>query len=269
MTLMEAWKDSLQLCKPQAMKLIFLVTLNAMRQAVRALIAPWFLVPIVLLIVASALSGSMIPAFMTYGFVVAALLLAVRPSVQIKNWDYFRRYFWLLFCFAVELVLWGAVITTMLIVWEFLLVPFGHTHSFLADGKLVVFGAASYIATFPSYVVGIIAYGANILCLLYYAAFFYLDKVGSVYTSCKKALILVSYNLPMVLIYTGIAWAIKICLQLVATYAIVFFMANVVTWKTAYAFFFAPADLVLYLFFVALISNIYTKRVHDQYALYQ
>jgi hypothetical protein len=267
---MEAWKDSLQLCKPQAMKLMFLVTLNAMRQAIRALFAVWFLVPALIVLVLSIVLGSIKLALADYSFVLISCFLAVRPSINVKDWHYFKRYFFLLLKFVVELLLWIMVIVAILALWELLFVPFGHVHSFsrLAT-KNFIFTPINYIAVAPAYCASIVLNVAFAAQFIYYAAFFYLDKVGSAYTACKKALLLICYNLPMIIIYTGIFWAIKLLVQLVATYSIIFFMTGSVVWNAALAGFFAPLDFFLYLFSFALVSNIYTKRVHDQYYIYQ
>ncbi len=269
MTLIEAWKDSLTLCKPQALKLIFLVTLNAMWQAVRALYTAWFLVPVVALSIASFFTHSIIPGLVAYSFVLASLLLAVRPSTYIKDFAYFKHYYFRLFLFFVEFALWLIVIAVLLIGWEYLFVPFGHTHSMLASNKAFTFTLVNYIATFPAYCINMIIFVIYLFLAIYYAIFFYLDKVGSVFVSGKKALTLLWYNLPMILLYTSIFWGVRISLQyaIASLFAVLF--SYVAIPYILYLIFFALLDFVLYLFSFALVSNIYTKRVHDQYSLYQ
>jgi hypothetical protein len=271
MTLMEAWKDSLQLCKPQAMKLMFLVTLNAMRQAMRALFAVWFLVPALIVLVLSIFLGSIKLALADYSFVLISCFLAVRPSINIKDWHYFKRYFFLLLRFVAELLLWIMVIVAILALWELLFVPFGHVHSFSRfAAKSFAFTPINYIAIAPAYCANIVLKVAFAALFIYYAAFFYLDKVGSAYTACKKALLLICYNLPMIIMYTGIFWATKLLVQFISAYSFILLAPALPTWSAAvFAGFFSVLDFFFYLFSFALVSNIYTKRVHDQYYIYQ
>lgn len=268
MTFIEAWKDSLTLCKPQALKLIFLVTLNAMWQAVRALCRAWFLVPVVALCIFSVLIGSVIPALIAYGFTLAALLLAVRPSTYIKDLSYFKHYFFKLFLFFVQLLLWGIACTAFLVGWEYLFVPFGHIHSFFATTSFT-FTPINYVATAPAYVAGLLIYAAHIIYLLYYAIFFFLDKVGTVYVASKKALILVQYNLPMILLYTGFMWCMRLGMQFLVMSPLLSMIVRLPFATEIWLVLFVSVELLLYLFSFALVSNIYTKRVHDQYSLYQ
>lgn len=269
MTLIEAWKDSLSLCKPQALKLILLVTLNAMWQAMRTLCTIWFLVPVVVLGIASIFIGSVWVAAIPYVFVLTSLLLAVRPSIYIKDGTYFKHYYVRLFLFLFELTLWAIVIAVLLIGWEYLFVPFGHTHSLFASNKAFTFTLVNYIATTPAYLINMALSMAYLLLAIYYAAFFYLDKVGSAFVSCKKTLILLWYNLPMILLYTSIFWVIKLLFQFGIASLFYWLAINFNAIQALWVFIFIPVDFVLYLFSFALVSNIYTKRVHDQYSLYQ
>lgn len=273
MTLLEAWKDSLQLCKPQAIKLMLLATVNAMKQALKALCKPWFLVPMALAGIVSWILRSVVVALSAYGFAIWTLFLAVRPSMEIKNWAYFKKYYLYFLRFIVELLLWMVAIFACLIAWEYLFVPFGHTHSLFATKK-ILFTPINYIATFPALFFAAVLWVAHSANIVYYAVFFYLDKVGGVFISFKKALTLLYYNVPMIVLYTGIIWAVKFVFQTVPAYLLnSMLLANMIP---HYAFFviiavvaFGILPFIAYLFSFCLISNIYTKRVHDQYALYQ
>ncbi len=279
MTLIEAWKDSLQLCKPQAVKLMVLVTLNTMRQVVRTLCALWFLVPMVLLLISAIVIALTFNVFAAYGplvllsvFSYSAAFLAVRPSIQIKNWDYFKSYFWLCTQFMSVLFLWMLAIVVILVGWEYLFVPFGHLHSLFAP-KNFIFTPVSYIATAPAYLAGIFLFCAHKLHCINYGVFFYLDKAGSVFVSFKKALTLIYYNLPLLLVYETIIWCVLFLLSTLG-YTLSIMLMNtgstvgyVVGGICVMGILFVSA--LLHLFIFCLVSNIYTKRVHDQYSLYQ
>lgn len=273
MTLLEAWKDSLQLCKPQAIKLMLLATLNAMKHAVRTLCTAWFLVPMMLAGIAAIILQSVVVALLAYGFAIGTVFLAVRPSMEIKNWAYFKKYYLYFLQFIVVLLLWMIVIFTCLIAWEYLFVPFGHTHSLFASKK-IIFTPINYIATFPALFFTAVLWVAHTVHIVYYAVFFYLDKVGGVFTTFKKALTLFYYNAPIIVLYTAIIWIVKFVFQTVPAYLLnSMLLADMIPNYTLFvigaAVVFGILPFIAYLFSFCLISNIYTKRVHDQYALYQ
>jgi hypothetical protein len=268
MTLMEAWKDSLQLCKPQAMKLMFLVTLNAMRQAMRALWAFWFIVPVIVLGIASVILNSVVPSIFMYGFTVGAIFIAARPSIQIKNWDYVRSYFLVYLRFVGALLLGIIAIVTCAYLWELLFVPFGHFYPVLfSDQPRVPWHVVDYIATFPGTALGMFALTLHIFNFILFVALFYFDKVGSILTACKKSLILIIYNLPLVIVYSLIIWALKIPIYILSDRISKWLYIHSYSGLSYYVF--SLIFFFLHLLIFCLISNIYTKRVHDQYYIYQ
>src|ERR1700722_16142388 len=149
MTIIEAWKDSLVLCRPQAIKLMLLVTINAMKEAVRVLCVPWFLIPVGILIVLSLVVNSLGIPSLTYTLITATMILAVRPSVDIKNWDYFKKY-WLKYgSFLMEIAFWGVGIIAALYLWLLMLTPFGYAFSLNPFKFFETGGFIDYVAAAP------------------------------------------------------------------------------------------------------------------------
>ncbi len=241
-----------------------------MRHALRALSAPWFLVTVGVLTLLSVVVNSAVVLYAAYIFCLVALFLAVRPSLKIKNSAYFRLYFLKFFSFFAELIAWAICITALLIVWEFLLVPFGHVHSFMAKGPIVPFTIVNYIATAPASLAMFLLYLQALFGVSYYAAFFYLDKIGTVFMCFKKAYVLISYNVPAILMYSALMWFVNsmahtvVCSSMVPIVSLIGSFCSLV-----YLAIFGIVNFLKYLFIFSLISNIYTKRVHDQYSLYQ
>jgi hypothetical protein len=259
MTVLQAWKDSLNLCRPAALKFMFLVTLNAMKEVLRVLGTSWFLIPTIFLLLLSFLFDSFFCASLTYTFIAMCILLAARPSIRIKNGSYFREYFVKYAWFVTVATFWGLVLVSICGGTFFIYNP-------LISGNDLFFGF------------GILAFFSTLFGatgLSYYAKFFYLDGVGSVWISFKKALVLITYNLPMLSVYSVITFLIKCMYWILVT-----MIFGQLSWSENLLWYMLkPAGhsgldynllgLLPYLFSVCLFANIYTKRVHDQYSLYQ
>lgn len=276
MTLIQAWKDSLNLCKPASLKLMFLVTLNAMKEVLRVLCVPWFLIPVCILTVGGYIFNSVGLASLVYTLTSVFMLLAARPSIRIKDSVYFKEYVFVYAKFLLGASLWVLAffvcVISILVGWQSLLALVGYPQYmfFIPDAGLV----NEKLVWAPIVPVLIILAGLGLLGITEYVTLFYLDRVGSVWCSFKKALLFIKYNLPMLLIYLGIALGIKLVYWL-----LIGFIANItfglpcsigLSLHAACAGVrFSLLGLLPYLFSVCLFVNLYTKRVHDQYSLYQ
>lgn len=264
MTILESWKDSLSLCKPQSIKLMFLVTLNAMKEVLRVLCVPWFLIGIMLLVVAVYYSGSVIASALASAFITAPLLLAARPSLRIKDWRYFSvyglRYAW----YMLQLFMLIACIIGVPLFLIYFIYPAAFDSKASGAGWVWVFYTVFVaLCAMPLWYAGVYAY----------TVFFYLDKVGNLFRALACAFRLLIYNLPMIFVYgaiitlvNGMYWLlISLLVSLVFgvpyTFNMIFFMGS----RASLGLLGIPP----YLFSICLISNIYTKRVHDQYVIYK
>ena len=262
MTIFESWKDSLTLCKPQAIKLLLLVTLNAMKEVLRVLCVPWFLIGVTMLVVAVYYTGSVIASAVASAFITAPLLLAARPSLRIKDWRYFSecgmRYVW----FLVQLIVLVSLVFGVPLLLLYLIDPQLFNGQVLGSGWLwILYIFFIGLCVMPFWYMGLYAY----------ASFFYLDKVGTLWQALLRAFKLIIYNLPMILLYgaimsliSGIYWLlisvlVSIVFGVPCTLNMIFFMGS----RASLGLFGIPP----YLFSICLMSNIYTKRIHDQYVI--
>jgi len=102
MTLLQAWADSLSLLKPKNLKLFLLVTVKSIIDAYKVLLKYWWcLFAIIVLLygaiflqvdIVTCLWADKMATYFFYDILVFATLVAVRPSLEQKNWAYFRRY---------------------------------------------------------------------------------------------------------------------------------------------------------------------------------
>lgn len=242
MTLFESWKDSIKLCKPEAIKLFALITLKSVYEVLRVLSVAWFLIPIIFFVcLATLLTGA-------HGFITSVsfvsgvasifFLIAARPSVGIKDFDYFRinmlRALWLI------LISVGIGILLMLP----LFIPF--------------IGVAILLCFLPSF------FDLTIL--------FYLDFYSEgVVAAFKRAFIMIWYNYPLFVIYVAGLYIIKLLILMpfsllspmlfptdstAPSLPIVAFISNLIY-------------LCFALITKCVIVNLYIKRMHDQFELYQ
>jgi hypothetical protein len=232
MRLLQSWAESLALFKPENLKPFLLITLKSIIETYKllftnflpAIVAPLGLVMIFnyvpLHLRTPILGGSFL------GFVILSLffwfflvVLCARPSVHIKNWRYVFSY-WRHFIYYLAIV----------------------------SLALMIFQVNEYelLNTFTR------------LYLIFFMAFL-LDsnaQANSVLLSCFRALKMLFYNLPFLMIPA----VFFICLNKIFSYLYVF-----VPFLQYAEVFLLP---VLIFFYVCFYLNFYVKKKHEQFSLY-
>lgn len=248
-TIQASWKESLRLLSLDSIKLLALVSLRTLLFLYSSLVYAWFL-PLVLLVGIQLDLNVLIAAFY-----VSVLVKAARPSMELKHLAYWRTplaadltiFFGVLFLWYVPSLLfidaphWATVLYTFTLKFLQLAGPqwLPGTESF---GMLLVFIAP----------------------LLILWVLFMLDAPVSLLSFMKafgRALAMLLYNYP-------------------------FFLAVYAVFRTALSFLYLvsmpvvsyvpQAELVGWLIFlggifpywICFITNVYTKRLHEQFALY-
>lgn len=243
MRIFESWKDSLKLCNPEAVKLFALVTLKTMYEVVKTLCTSWFLIPIIFFICLASLLGGVqgLAGSISFAASVASVffLVAARPSVGIKNFEYFRhnmlRALWLI------VVSMGLGLLLMLP----MLVPF------------II--SAIILAFLPAF------FDLSIL--------FYLDYTDGVLNAFKRAFRMIVYNYPLFVIYVGGLTIVGMLIVMPMT--IVNFKADIVDVdRVSSGLLFTNIITSIWKMLFALMIkcvavNLYIKRIHDQSELYQ
>lgn len=255
MTLFESWKDSLKLCKIEAIKLFALVTLKSCYEVIRVLMVAWFLIPLIFFVcLATLIKG--VEGFIggvNFAGSVASIffLIAARPSVGIKDFTYFR-------------------VNMLRALWLIL----------ISQGLAILIGLPIYAAVFSS--VGILSFVmfiifAMVVLLLVLmpgltelTILFYLDYPGdNIFSAFKRALTMIWYNYPLFIIYLGLFNILNFLIALPVVWLLAPFVAGGITipWMIT-SLVSTVWNLCFNLFTKCLLVNLYIKRMHDQSELY-
>jgi hypothetical protein len=256
-----SWKHSLKLCTWANIKIFTFLTLKATYDALRVLMVPWFLIPLCVLVIMSLIPEvpgsigvrSLLCSKAITIFACIMFILAARPSIELKNFAYFKksmmRGIWMLLFFG--------TITIVIVCLGLLWTQFFYSWS---RGGTVL------------YLLGIVI--TLIACLLsvifvgffkYFAILFYLDRTESVWIAFKRAFMMGWYNMPVVILYWFVYSLLLLCISMVmalilsvlfGTPCLISVLINQV------------ASLVFDLIFICLATNLYIKLVHEQYELY-
>ena len=239
-TFLQLWYESISYLHWNTAKLLLLATLNSTVRATCFMVKYfWWLI---IIIIAWVMMGTVGIITSTASIYTTALLLnlylfffllAVRPSVENKNFGYFIRY------------LPGILILIL-----------SMTLSTLAINSFV-FKMVSSTLSIP----------------LAYANFFYLDSnfgLGSLLASIKRGFILFWSFLPAVMLFTFIAFFMTAMASLILALISSLVLGAIAPSATHYL---APlmglfAGLITTEFFAALTSVLYTKIKHSHYSLF-
>jgi hypothetical protein len=237
MTLLQAWGDSLSLLKPQNLKLFLLVTLKSIIEAYKVLMRYWwwlYAIMAVCCFITIPLTALISPwAFQILFF---ATIASTRPSLFQKDGAYFKdimRYFALVIPLLLVLpyAWWPATYSMLYLLWVLF---------FLDSRRKIV------------------------------------SQDSDVIHSFLNALKMVIYNLPLLLIVHLARIIILLVLFMLIALLMDFFMVNLIIKYTFSGFATINASLawqnllsiILAPVFICLYTNIYIKKLHDQFDLY-
>lgn len=248
MTLLESWKDSLQLLRLQSLKELAAASWQTMKDVFRALCAPWFLILVIVVFLIGSLSGQPYRVGRAFGgFLLTIAFVAALPVSQVKNFKYFLtylgRYYWgsikfmvLLFSLIVMLFITFVIIFAVIAATP---VPVVVTKVFVGLAGLLL--VASIVALI---FIGVI--GSFVLL-------FYMMRPITIRAAIKKALVFILYNAPLFLLIN-----VLVGLLLIPAYMFDMLSSNIVR----------LIALPLIFVTVCLAINIYTRRVNAQPMLY-
>lgn len=247
MNVWSEWKDSLSLLYPANLKLFLLVALNALRQAFIIWLQHfWMLIGLVLFCLVLERSGGIgvlrLAAITVGSFaLLVEFILAMRPSVGLKNYTYFNHYFsHLIACIA---LLYGTA---------GLYSVFMRKNAFVFNGMLAVFIAVMTVL----------------------AAMFFLDGKASIKNllgSLYRALKMFFYNLPFICVSVVVGYLL-FCMLFYGMSALIFRVVDTTLYPTFYNYFFLLLS-ILFFFCVTSVGicffgNLYVKKSQEQYTLY-
>jgi len=265
MYLLKSWVESLKFFIPRNFKLFFLVTLKRTYEAYRVWIK-YFLVFFVI----SAAIGYFVPVYYPFpywqfkaifrGFVFRltllittfVLFLAIRPSTKRKNLGYFWSYRLHFLLWFLLLVVWALLSTFFIVFIE----PLRLGSNVFIMKLLWPFEKIIRAVCYPFLIL------KPLKPFLYFFAFFFLDakgKIKSLFLSLGRAGMMFFYNAPFCLIIAGLFGLLNYGSLFVEFKLQAIIPFHISMWVRF--FLFAPIA-------IALFSNFYTKRLHDQFALY-
>ncbi|MCX5922605.1 MAG: hypothetical protein NTX86_04745 [Candidatus Dependentiae bacterium] len=257
MQLLDVWKNTLTLYKPQNLKLFFLVTLKSVVETYKIMVGtfwplvvgcsaimiisgillkPW--IPIVLvsgeipdsvsLLTVLLLMLAVIAPFLSFYYLYFLMYLIARPSVDLKDYAYLKQYCRYFFWFLIVFVL-----------------PF----------EFPIKAIVLFLGFFTDYF-----------------TFFYLDSHGGFYTlfpSIKRAGKMLLYTLPVVIPLIVLSYAYAFGIKFL------FWFGSVE--ESIKAFLACPLAMSLFVFIdifivqpisICVMSNLYTKYLHENFELY-
>lgn len=270
LNLLYSWKESLKILIPKNLKLFLLVTLRLALNTYKTLLLYFWWIPVVLFLLLrtrTEINGFIIFFVATFLWIFFTVISA-RPSLGRKDWHYFiDKAAYIFICF-ISLIIFGlllgffdALVIKFLQALTALYIKLQYASSlFFADTKRallelkimpLLIGIQRY-----SYSVSI---GMFVMPLLFFNWFFILDTssrqwlditffLKAFFRSFIHSFKLYIYNLPLLLVIGLIVAAFGLGI-LLKPYLIIM-------------------GLLLMPFYICLLSNIYTKRVHEQMDLY-
>lgn len=270
MQLLQSWKESLAIFSPKNFKVFFLVTLKAVIETLNALVR-YCWAPLILFFLGTMFDGAHFftwigvwvgPQGMTllgYSFLIFLVFLAARPSVLRKGYWYFASY-WYYWVYVILFRLLQLLIA--LIFAYFLGGSFVFAHLFVIWLIVFLYVPDLFVAFF---------------------LLFLLDSDGSpreAFYSVWRALKMFVYNVPTALLiwFFGlsvgfvIAWIpialVQAIVSLIATFVRFSSAAFVSNVNNIMAGVQAIGLLLSMVVVAAFMTNLYTKRLHDQCGLY-
>lgn len=244
--LLTPWKESLELLRPKNLSLLLLVSLKSLVQMYGALLSVWF-IPILFLLAGLLLDLQSL----VLAFYIMILAKAARPSVLQKGpayWQQFEGAEWVLFFGLVILLQWPMFFSVNK------LVQFGYNgflRLLLLVGRTWLPGSGSlgilipYISPF------------SILWVL-----FMLDArrtVGEYFFAFFRALTMFFTNYPF-FILAYLVTRLIISLAYLSGLPFTYETLPFIGWILLYG--------ILIPYYVCVITNVYTKRIHEQFSLY-
>lgn len=251
--IVQSWRDALLLCLPKNFSLLLLVTINNAIRTYRHLVVYFGWLMVLLIATHQFFLSSFLPYIgispemldhvsHTLQIVVAsvwltAVYLCARPSVLPKSFEYFSQYLF----YIPYIICWIA-----LVLWT-------HTYIFMP-----LVGRMPIALAVLDWLIWLYAIGVALFFPL-----FLLDAPISVINAIKavrRALLMSWYNLPVVLIWAGAF--LGACVGSYWVFALLELPEGVSSaWWLVKVLVIVP---VMILFFCTL----YTKKVHEQFALY-
>jgi hypothetical protein len=232
MTLVESWKDSLQLLKPAACKQLLLISANAWYKGYANLLSMWWFIGLIgTYIGARILFSSSLLSGIGLAGILFAWIVAVRPSVAKKDLHYYLSY---------ALTYW----------------------------YLMPLGLAFLAFLFPfCYIV---------FFYMVVAASFVFDGDGSCKTlidSLWRALVMITYNLPIFIFGYLFFWSVLIVLSSTASLVVygigsfvkINYLLLIQTGKSIVAYWLVGISLP---YAISFFNTISVKKLYEQYDLF-
>jgi hypothetical protein len=244
------------LCTPASLKIFSLLTLKAVRDVLKIPTILWSLVIIGL--IALCTSNGAIIANKLFPIL---FIMATRPSMDIKDWTYFRRNI------KRSIVMIG-VYAIIAIVLSFILVGFTSLIISILRNWYTQYHQAiiiiPIILIFSIMIICSVMFAFMSIPVQYFALLFYLDRKESIWLAYKRALAMFWYNMPAIGIYIScfalLFIPISLCLVLFLRYISALpFLASLLNQYISTLY-----SIIL----ICLLTNLYIKLVHDQYELY-
>ena len=243
MQLLASWRDSLKMFYPVSnLKLFGFAILRAVQVAI-----PQFLKNFWWLIGIAALSDYFeLPTdIVVMPLIIVCIYLVVRPSVGIKNFDYFKKH-------GRHIV--GGVILSLALALISLAVAEGEAFVLSSSESFSMNALAWALVIIDTFVLTLL------FALLPLWFFFFLDSratVGDFFVSWKRAFLMALYALPVwALLFVVLEWVLGL-----------FEMVTVVeSWWSVILMMFV--SICVQILVACLLSVFYTKRLHEQFELY-
>jgi len=271
MKVLESWRDSLRLCKAESVKMFILLTLKSMYEVARSLCVVWFWLPAALVVSLATILGGMRGCIGTISFILSCLsflfLIAARPSIGIKDFEYFRE--------NVLRALWLMVLSFIALWWTIPLFRF--LENWLGNQSSLA-GWSEWLGLFVLFLFGIVLVLSPLIDLLFdFAILFYLDRKEGVFIAFKRAFRMVLYNIPLLVVYFGsmlvvcfvIEYVIMLLLPVNETMVLENTRDSLITRPVIIASLLSNVwRCICKLFMACLAVNVYIKRIHDQSQVY-
>lgn len=262
MQVQAAWKRSLKLCSAEAIKTFALLAFKSFRDALKIPVVYWscLLLLCVTYIILTAGLTVWLPRKIYVGLMSILFMLAVRPSVHLKDVTYFKTNFirnFAIICFSLLFILVHAL------------------HSIIADNSYFVINRITSFLPFwfLAFICKIVLYMCLFLfywlflniVICYFAFWFYADRREQVWQACRRAVIMYWYNLPAIFIQTLIfiimLGGLRVSFSVLALV--------ILGMESNLAVCIDVGITTLYdLAYICLMVNLYIKLVHDQYEVY-
>lgn len=251
-SLKASWKESFEILRND-MYILLLVSLRTLTSVYKAVVHSWlFTGSSIIGITLSLYVGITPPVIQFFSFYLILLVAAARPSLEEKNSSYWAKYvfiYWILFCGLMGLIMVCVFWSSHVILWYGFDVLM---YSILASPQL-------WLPGLEGKEVWAILFSPFLILML----LFILDSQRTPWAFLKaigRAVLMLAYNYPF---FLGVYLLFRLILS--AGYLISVLLSPYIAVGLLGWLFFL---VVLYPYFICLITNFYVKRLHEQFSCY-